>query len=313
MKQRTPTIPTQRHIQQRTEQQTSSTSSAASIHAPDADGVPTLQRFTAPQRVISHATTTMTAQPIIAPYIATTGTTQLVFTPTINIPKPSYASIVQKLNIPQDGQQKAMQALAFFNKRWTGNSQQLTRIYVQGVPRAPIRELKDILRDLRFRITSIIHISFLGKATCEFLVQAGYADAFKKRIATLESCKVVEKFDPTVAADDFAPLEVKEAIKLAFIRRVSGIITNSRNDIVKKSYSEWLTALNIPLPTTNVPEETNVIHQTAEITPVINEAILPQHPTIEVEMRNQGNDATPVHDQMEVEPTPLSGPSIAEC
>ena len=123
-------------------------------------------------------------------------------------------------------------------------------------------------------------------------------------MSTINNCKVVEKFDPTVAADDFAPPEIKTAIKGAFLRQVSGIITTSQSEIVKKSYSDWLTSLNLPLPTaTPTVNNTHIADTSATSTEV---EPIPQLSHRALEKRPQAQIPTTLDTDMDVEPAPIS-------
>jgi len=136
------------------------------------------------------------------------------------------------------------------------NGDKLCRVYVQGIGRMAISKVRTYLKDLRFRTSRILNVSFLGTMTAEFLVTGDYVGGFKRRIETFSAStgwKVIAEFDATTAADPAADGATKKRIQTAFTQRVHKIIQSTNRPAVKAFYETWLQGLNIPLPTPPAP------------------------------------------------------------
>ena len=127
----------------------------------------------------------------------------------------------------------------------------LARVYVQGINRMPIRDVHLYLKQLHFQVSRLMHISFLGTRTVEFLVTGDYVDGFRRRVETIGRAiqwRVLDGFDATIAADPHADAHTCHRVYAAFLRRVHRIITHAPHPAVKASYTAWLQHLCLPLP-----------------------------------------------------------------
>lgn len=193
-------------------------------------------------------------------------------TPTTNGRK-TYAQIAASRGIAEKDQPVAIQALEQLCKRprIRKTFKNLDKIYIQGISRQPIKNLKQLFQSLRIRTSAIPSISFLGLQTAEFLVSSDYSSSFKKIITSLSPTqgrfKILENYDASKAADPIATTEVKQKLQAAFVRRVHGLIEHNTNKSVQEFYNSWLQKLSLPIP--NPPEkEINTLPK--EITPQSN-------------------------------------------
>lgn len=68
-------------------------------------------------------------------------------------------------------------------------------IYVEGIQRMRLRDLKGHLKSLGFSISKIFSISFIGFAGVEFIVDEDYAPIFCRQIDTRTDATIAEKFN----------------------------------------------------------------------------------------------------------------------
>lgn len=178
--------------------------------------------------------------------------------------RPSYAQIASNLGLTGSDQQAAIQALSRLSRRppnVRSNGDGLTRIYVQGIGRKPIRDIKADLRALRFRTSCIFNISFLGSSTSEFLIAKTYLAGFQNRIMSLAAAtnwRILSNYDASTASDANADQATKSRLQDAFVRRLHTIIRSTQRPAVKASYELWLGNLNLPLPTPS-PIDTEMV------------------------------------------------------
>ncbi|OMJ18112.1 hypothetical protein AYI70_g5547 [Smittium culicis] len=104
----------------------------------------------------------------------------------------------------------------------------LARIYVQGIARQPVKDVKECLFNMRFQLTRIHNMDFIGKRMLEFTVSEEYAPAFCARVKTFEFLKLMPKVKPDVPMDKSANDDVKAACKAAYIARLNKSIENSK-------------------------------------------------------------------------------------
>lgn len=181
-------------------------------------------------------------------------------TPTLAAPeRKTYAEIAAERGLTGNNHENGVRALTKLLRRPApkADATKLDRIYVQGISRMPIKELKTILRELRIRTSTICSISFVGAATAEFLVQSVAAHGFKKAIVALSPVegriRVLTTYNASTTVDIKATEESKTKCRAAFIRRLHGIIAHSPNDATKDYYRNWLNELDLPLPTEEQP------------------------------------------------------------
>lgn len=168
--------------------------------------------------------------------------------------KKSYAEIAASRGLQGEQQEAAIKALQSLCKRprIKPNFQNLQRVYVQGIARQPIKQLKNILQTVRIRTSAIPSISFVGLQTVEFLVTVDYVKNFKKSIIQLSPVnnrfRILETFDASKPSDLSASADLKSKLQLAFVHRVHGIINKNTNQTARNHYLNWLKALDLPIP-----------------------------------------------------------------
>lgn len=113
------------------------------------------------------------------------------------------------------------------------------RIYIQGIKQQPIREVKSILYDLRFQLSKIWSIDFIGKTTVEITVMSSYAHAFCAQAKKFPIFKILPKVNPSKPMDPKASPDMAEKIKVAFKRRLQ----QSYNLSQQSMYKEYLADL----------------------------------------------------------------------
>ncbi|KAJ1675428.1 hypothetical protein EV182_001286 [Spiromyces aspiralis] len=113
------------------------------------------------------------------------------------------------------------------------------RVYVQGLKHQPHKELKSALFDLRFQLSKIWSIDFIGKRIAEFTIEADYAKSFLAKVKSLPFLSIVPKVDPSKPQDPQATPEVAEAVKEAFTKRIMASLANS----TRLEYKQFLTDL----------------------------------------------------------------------
>ncbi|KAJ1951190.1 hypothetical protein IWQ62_006451, partial [Dispira parvispora] len=173
--------------------------------------------------------------------------------PVTTKPRVSYAEMVAKRGIhSEEDQREAIQAIKNLRPKPFGSRAASTPVlvYVQGIGRQRISELRKNLQKLRFSTSLILNVSFLGNRTAEFCIAGEYQHRFEASIRNFESLnwKVLKDFDASKAADPKASAETVAGIRGAFINRVHRIITTARNSKVTEIFSELLTKNNLPLP-----------------------------------------------------------------
>jgi hypothetical protein len=169
-------------------------------------------------------------------------------------PSSSYAEIVARRGITGSDHEKAVSALSKLMRRprIDISKAKLERIYVRGIARMPIKELKEALRSLRLRLSAICSISFVGASIAEFLVTSDYAKSFARSITSLSPVEgrisILSAYNAAAVTDPKATEEIQKKCTAAFVRRVHGLITKHPNETVKNFYTNWLQELNLPLP-----------------------------------------------------------------
>lgn len=176
--------------------------------------------------------------------------------------KKTYAQIASSRRLTGDDHQAAVKALELLCKRprIKPTASNLHKVYVQGIARQPIKQLKTLFQSVRIRTSALVSISFVGLQTAEFLVTGDYVNGFKKAITDLSPVdgrfKILETYDAAKASDPQASTQTKINLEAAFVRRLHGIIASNPNQAAKDYFNQWLAKLNLPLPAD--PEEVHV-------------------------------------------------------
>jgi hypothetical protein len=172
-------------------------------------------------------------------------------------PKKSYADIAKKItgDKPEANVLAAKSALAFLHQRRpnsisrTEQRLNVRRIYVNGIPRTTYKTLKQHLFSLHFMLSKIHNVSYIAQNCVEFLVSEEYAQSFLNRCKEC-NLRTIE-VDPTKPLDPNFPVENLPAVKQLFAQRISRIIDNTNNDLVKSFFTDYANERSISLPSTS--------------------------------------------------------------
>ena len=174
--------------------------------------------------------------------------------PPLQPSRTSYSQVGTTLGLAGEELLAAIQAISNLSRRppQVGkDGSKLFRVYVQGIGRMPIGKVRSYLKDLRFRVSRILNISFLGSNTAEFLLTADYVGGFKRRVETIGQAtrwRILDTFDAAAMADPKADPATRQRVQDAFLKRVQQIILKTRHPAVKANYEAWLRSLDLPLP-----------------------------------------------------------------
>ncbi|PVU89949.1 hypothetical protein BB561_005096 [Smittium simulii] len=144
-------------------------------------------------------------------------------------PKVSYAEIARNLTTNKPKEEtfrlhEAIRKCAGVKPLSSGTKAEQThfisRIFVQGITRMPYKDLKQILFTMRFRLSKIFSLDYVGKKTLEFTVAADYAAAMIQKVRSYPFLFVLSKVDPTMPFDKNASEATKLAVKKAFTDRL---------------------------------------------------------------------------------------------
>jgi hypothetical protein len=129
------------------------------------------------------------------------------------------------------------------------------RVYFSGVQSGPLKVFKERLRSLRIRTSQIYNISFIGKAICEFMIDANYKDKF---IESMESFtfRHLPNFDPAVPQDPNVTDETRDLLKQAYTRRLTAMASTTNRGFVRDAFLSMLSASGAPVPA-NLPPLTS--------------------------------------------------------
>lgn len=141
--------------------------------------------------------------------------------------------------------QKTEMHQAAFLKLKAQRSEEVAKVYISGLPYERLKELKEKLFKLRFRLSLIHNISYLGRSVVEFLVNGTYRNAFVERMKTL-GFSHLENFDatPTLGAAE------KKVKTDAFLSRLTSILNGTKNATVRSFVEAWKTGFEIKLANT---------------------------------------------------------------
>lgn len=225
---------------------------------------------------------------------------------TVNSPsnKKTYAQIASSRRLTGEDHQAAVKALEILCKRprIKPSATNLHKVYVQGIARQPIKQLKTLFQSVRIRTSALVSISFVGLQTVEFLITGDYVNGFKRAIKDLSPVegrfKILESYDPSTAADPKASADTKNNLQVAFVRRLHGIISSNPNKVARDYFNQWLSNLNLPLP--------SVANEGDESEEVYSENNNHEDEIIEEDMEGASDIATP---EITSQPLPQLSPN----
>ena len=183
---------------------------------------------------------------------------------TLKNSKPSFADIAKRFTKQNNSTsstviQSALRKLAGVKQPFTSTKtevkHQVCRVYIQGIQRQSIKEVKASLFELRFQLSKIFSIDFIGKMVVEFTIPSSYLNAFLRKINEIPIFSVVKNVDPSKPADPKATEQTKEIIKAAYIKRIQSSLHNSKNQEYKAYLVDLAAELNIPILESDIHTE----------------------------------------------------------
>lgn len=192
----------------------------------------------------------------------------------------SYAAVTSRIvGIPANEQKKAIDALRSLRRtpRAALKANKLVMVYVSGIGKGPIRNIKKNLGTLHFRLSAIVNISFIGNNTAEFLITSDYAKGFHEHIANMNDSRihVIDNFKASEASDPHASEVLKETITKHYVARLHGIIKNCKLKQVVEFYSKVLQSQGHPVPAPEPSPEDEFHDTNANVTEVPNPDEIP--------------------------------------
>ncbi|PVZ99089.1 hypothetical protein BB558_004900 [Smittium angustum] len=177
--------------------------------------------------------------------------------------RPTYAEIAKKHAKTKEPEeikkmQAALRKLSGVKPPYSGTKAEMkhkvSRIYVQGIQRMPFRELKKALFDMRFRLSKIIHIDFIGTKTSEFTVYMDYAASFVTKMKSLKIFKVLDKVNPAKPLDPNPNNEIRQAVFNSYTNRIQRAYDSSTRVDFKAYLLDLAIETGIPLTLENISE-----------------------------------------------------------
>jgi len=115
----------------------------------------------------------------------------------------------------------------------------LTRIYVHGLKRMALGQVRKHMKSMFFDMTSIRNVSFVSRTVVEFLIVPSREKEFKEH-CRLMNMTVLPVFDPSVPSDSSADVVLQTKIQEAFLKRLRQNMETSRIPAVKAYFALWL-------------------------------------------------------------------------
>ncbi|KXN64598.1 hypothetical protein CONCODRAFT_14238, partial [Conidiobolus coronatus NRRL 28638] len=183
--------------------------------------------------------------------------------------KSLYSEVLKDMNFVFNSEEEATNnqayaSLKFLNTPSNFKTKSLTapkKVYLKGLKRNPIGQIRKAFRHLNFTISKILNISFVGYNTTELLIDESYVEEFQGIINSKMSklnWAIIPNFNPIKSANPKATIEDHKKCKEIFLRRISGIIYNTPVLDVKEYYSNELEKLGLtPSPPQNESPSTS--------------------------------------------------------
>ncbi|OLY79092.1 hypothetical protein AYI68_g6844 [Smittium mucronatum] len=115
----------------------------------------------------------------------------------------------------------------------------ISRIYLQGMTSQPLSSAKYCFFIMRFKLSKILNLDFIGLRTLEVTIFTDYAPAFIARVKAFPFLKIIKKFDRTKPKDKNADKSMTEFIQAAYIKRLKKSLEKSTDE----RYKSYLTDL----------------------------------------------------------------------
>ncbi|OLY81247.1 hypothetical protein AYI68_g4650, partial [Smittium mucronatum] len=131
----------------------------------------------------------------------------------------------------------------------------VSRVFVEGIQRNKISELKNALMMLSFRLSKILNIRFIGRFTAEFTVFSDYTNSFIGLMNSYKKFKVLPKMNPSLPLDKSAPLPVWKAVRESYYKSLLDTMKGCKNEILANYTRELGVELGYNMPPRDGPSE----------------------------------------------------------
>lgn len=173
----------------------------------------------------------------------------------------------------------------------------LRLVYVKGIQRARIRDVRNHLRNLSIRTSRIEEIQFCGRETAEFLVHQDYADTFIKRIQELRG-HIKADYDPLTPpprqGESMVPEDVLVAAETLFLARIQRAIDRRPTGIAATFFTSWCKEKDLPLLTTPTKDTPAALVETdSEANTTTTTLSLRPHKNLANDRDKQSHNITP--------------------
>ncbi|PVU87637.1 hypothetical protein BB559_005728 [Furculomyces boomerangus] len=151
----------------------------------------------------------------------------------------------------------------------------VARLYIQGISRQPIREVKESFAIMRFKLSKILNMDFIGRSTMEITVMEEYARGLVAHTKAFPFLTVLSKVDPAKPMNPEATQLTKDLIRQAFYRRIQASVEKTTKPIFKQYLLDLANELAIPLLPQNISND------------IISDIEMPEEPCINKELHNE--------------------------
>ena len=186
--------------------------------------------------------------------------------------RPSFADIVKSYKGDQKDKPAFVESLAILQRRKAPSptaandmAHHVKRVYVTNLPRLPLSQLKKHLFNLRFQLSKILNISYVGKSIVEFLIMEDYMPSMMGLLRRLQF-PVLDRYHPGAVQDSAASESTKASVKDAFVTRLARLSQESNKEVVRDFFRGWLKTMGVSVSTC-APNPSTALTVNSDITP----------------------------------------------
>ena len=168
------------------------------------------------------------------------------------VKKPSFSEMAKRLKISPNQEKMAIESLAVLHRKKTpiinateiDKKHHVRRLYVSNLPRLRISELKRHLFRLRFSLTKIWNISYVGKNIVEFTIMEDYENAMTSLLKKV-NLKLLEDYNPLGANDPNATEDTQKIVFNAVKSRLANLSIQKPHSKLSSFYADWLESIDV--------------------------------------------------------------------
>ncbi|OLY81591.1 hypothetical protein AYI68_g4301, partial [Smittium mucronatum] len=123
----------------------------------------------------------------------------------------------------------------------------VSRIYVGRIGRQKISLVKKKLADLRFKMSKILNIRFIGNDVVEFTVFANYCDGFLARMDQFKKFPILPKINPSLPLNKSASADIRNKVKESYKNSLVKTLNESDSQLLKDFVVDLASELDIDL------------------------------------------------------------------